>query len=241
MTGSLAGKVVFVAGASSGMGRAIAHKSAAAGATLIVHGRNAERLEQVAGEIEALVATRPRLVISDATDAAQLDAALRPAEWAGIDILVNSVGVNIRDRSLARMSVDSWRHMIDANLNAAFNLVRLALPGMRQRQRGLVINIASTAARRPDMSGAAYQASKAGVLAFTQAIAIEESANGIRATTLLPGMTNTPLLDNRPAPLTERERQAALQPDNIADACLFVMQSPSTVHIADMTILPFGT
>ena len=128
--------------------------------------------------------------------------------------------------------------MIDTNLTAAFNLAQAVLPAMRARGRGLVINIASTAARKPDMSGAAYQAAKAGVVALTHAMMEEEWENGIRATAILPGMTDTPLLDRRPVPVAAEARAEALQPEDVAAACLFVMRLPERAHVPELIIQP---
>jgi NADP-dependent 3-hydroxy acid dehydrogenase YdfG len=109
---------------------------------------------------------------------------------------------------------------------------------MRLRGDGLIINISSVAARKPDRSGAAYQASKAGVLALNHAIMEEEWANGLRATAILPGMTDTPLLDRRPSPVSAEARSAALQPEDIAEACLFVMRLPRRAHVSELVIQP---
>jgi NADP-dependent 3-hydroxy acid dehydrogenase YdfG len=102
----------------------------------------------------------------------------------------------------------------------------------------LLINISSTAARKPDPSGAAYQATKAGVMAMTHAIMEEEWQNGIRATVILPGMTETPLLEKRPTPPTAEMRAKALQPEDIAEACMFVMALPKRAHVSELMIQP---
>jgi NADP-dependent 3-hydroxy acid dehydrogenase YdfG len=101
-----------------------------------------------------------------------------------------------------------------------------------------LINISSTAAKKPDPSGAAYQATKAGVVALTHAIMEEEWQNGIRTTAILPGMTDTPLLNKRPTPPTAEMRAKALQPCDIADACMFVMQLPPRAHVSEIILQP---
>jgi NADP-dependent 3-hydroxy acid dehydrogenase YdfG len=128
--------------------------------------------------------------------------------------------------------------MVDANLNAAFNLTRAVVPGMRGRGQGLIIHIASVAARRPDRSGAAYQAAKAGVMALSHAVMEEERDNGLRLTVILPGMTDTPLLDKRPVPVPAETRRKALQPEDVAAACLFVMALPPRAHVAEIMLQP---
>ncbi len=230
---------ILIAGASSGMGRATACAAAAAGADLILLGRDAARLADVAREAEALGANALTMQ-ADAADAAALAVALAPhAEaLATVDTMINSVGVNIVNRAFSELTPDSWAGMIDINLNAAFNLSQSMVPLFRARGGGLLVNISSTAARKPDPSGAAYQATKAGVMAMTHAIMEEEWQNGIRATVLLPGMTETPLLEKRPSPPTAEMRAKALQPEDIAEACMFVLGLPSRAHVSELTIQP---
>jgi NADP-dependent 3-hydroxy acid dehydrogenase YdfG len=238
MAGFLAGRTILVAGASSGMGRATALAAAREGGSLLLLGRDAARLDAVAAELRGIAPDRPAIVIAaDAADAAALDAALAP-HAAAIDIAVNSVGTNIVGRAFGELTPASWAGMVDANLNAAFNLTRALVPGMRARKQGLIIHISSVAARKADRSGAAYQATKAGVVALTHAVMEEERENGLRLTAILPGMTDTPLLDKRPVPVSADSRRAALQPDDVAAACLFVMGLPARAHVAEIVLQP---
>ena len=232
----VAGETIFIAGAGGGMGRAIAIAAAKAGADLILLGRSADGLAKTAA-----AAGRAKLsIVADASDAAALAAALKPhaTHLEKVGVLVNAIGTNIVERSFDRLTPQSWAAMLDANLTAAFNLSQLVLPSMRANRKGLIIHVSSTAARKPDLSGAAYQASKAGVMALTHAIMEEEWANGIRATSILPGMTNTPLLDRRPVPVTPEARAAALQPEDIAAACMFVMQLPARAYVSEIHLQP---
>lgn len=237
---NLSGRHILIAGATSGMGRATARAAAAAGAGLLLLGRDRARLDEVAQEASDQGAPKVLGVQADAADPDALADALaahRP-ELAEIDTLVNSVGVNIVDRAFVDLTADSWGAMIDTNLNAAFNLAKVIVPLFRQRGGGLLVNISSTAARKPDPSGAAYQATKAGVMAMTHAIMEEEWQNGIRATVILPGMTETPLLEKRPTPPTDEMRAKALQPEDIAEACMFVMALPPRAHVSELMIQP---
>jgi NADP-dependent 3-hydroxy acid dehydrogenase YdfG len=239
MDDSLEGKTVFIAGASSGMGRATAIAAAAGGARLILLGRNEAALDATRNAVRAAAAgAKVGTIAADAANASALTAAMSRIDLVSVDIVVNSIGTNIVARAFDQLTPQSWAQMLDSNLTAAFNLARAFVPTMREKRNGLIINIASTAARKPDKSGAAYQASKAGVLALTHAIMEEEWQNGIRATAILPGMTNTPLLDKRPTPLTEEARAAALQPEDVASACLFVMRLPPRAHVSELQIQP---
>jgi NADP-dependent 3-hydroxy acid dehydrogenase YdfG len=239
MVRDITGQTVLIAGASSGMGRATALAAAAAGANLILLGRKADRLD------ETLTSARSSgrqaqisSVVADASDADVLADALKSIDLTTVDVLINSVGTNLVERAFDQLTPDSWAAMIQANLMAAFNLCRCLVSPMRLRGDGLIINISSVAARKPDRSGAAYQASKAGVLALNHAIMEEEWANGLRATAILPGMTDTPLLDRRPSPVSAEARSAALQPEDIAEACLFVMRLPRRAHVSELVIQP---
>lgn len=237
---SMAGRRVLIAGASSGMGRETARSAARAGAELILLGRDDARLAEIADETATLGAPKVVTVQADAADAAGLRSALDKVaqDIAGVDTLVNTVGVNIVKRSFEELTPDSWASMIDINLNAAFNLAKELLPVLRKRGGGLIVNVASTAAKKPDPSGAAYQATKAGVVAMTHAIMEEEWSNGIRTTAILPGMTDTPLLEKRPTPPTAEMRAKALQPEDIAAACMFVMTLPARAHVSEIMLQP---
>jgi len=223
------------------MGRATAIKAAGSGANLILLARNAQRLEETAAAArEAATGASVEQIVCDASDARSLaEAATTHADaLKNVDVLVNSVGMNIVERAFGKLTDESWAAMLDANLTAAFNLTKAIIPSMRERGRGLIIHIASTAARKADLSGAAYQATKAGVVALNHAVMEEEWGNGIRLTTIMPGMTDTPLLDRRPTPVAPEARATALQPEDIADACLFVMQLPPRAHIAEIVMQP---
>ncbi|MGO4123530.1 SDR family oxidoreductase [Inquilinus sp. YAF38] len=238
MAGVLSGRTILVAGAGSGMGRATALAAAGHGGSLLLLGRDRARLGAVAAEICGIAPDRPAVMIAvDAADAATLDAALAPHVEA-IDIAVNSVGINIPRRAFSELTPDSWAGMVESNLTAAFNLTRAVVPGMRGRGQGLIIHIASVAARRPDRSGAAYQATKAGVMALSHGVMEEERDNGLRLTVILPGMTDTPLLDKRPVPVPAEARRKALQPEDVAAACLFVMALPPRAHVAEIMLQP---
>ena len=239
MTKDLEGRTVFVAGGGSGMGRAIAVGAARAGADLVLLGRNRAALEATAATArDAAPGARVGILAADASDAVALTEALAEVDLDAVDTLVNSVGTNIAERAFDQLTPDSWAAMLGCNLTAAFNLAQAFVPAMRRRKGGLIVNIASTAARKPDKSGAAYQAAKAGVLALTHAIMEEEWQNGLRATAILPGMTDTPLLDRRPTPVTPEARSAALQPEDVAEACLFVMRLPPRAHVSELQLQP---
>tara|TARA_R110002094_G_scaffold108429_3_gene106412 strand:+ start:1386 stop:2123 length:738 start_codon:yes stop_codon:yes gene_type:complete len=237
---NLSGRNILIAGATSGMGRSTARAAASAGAGLVLLGRDKARLEEIEREATECGAASVLCIQGDAADAGALSKAFagHQPELDRIDTLVNTIGVNLVKRAFADLTSDAWASMIGTNLTAAFNLAKVIVPIFRKRGGGLLINISSTAARKPDPSGAAYQATKAGVMAMTHAIMEEEWQNSIRATVILPGMTDTPLLEKRPIPPTSEMRAKALQPEDIADACMFVMRLPERAHVSELIIQP---
>ncbi|MSU89111.1 SDR family NAD(P)-dependent oxidoreductase [Rhodobacteraceae bacterium 2CG4] len=235
----LSGRTVLVAGASSGMGAATAALAARCGAGLILLARDADRLDETARTCRAQGAGAVRQVLLDAAAPDAAGALATDLADAGrIDVLVNCIGMNIMRRAFAELADADWQQMLRVNLDAAYNLTRAVLPGMRAAGGGLVIHVSSTAAVRPDPSGAAYQASKAAVRAMSHAIMEEEWPNGIRMTTVMPGMTDTPLLDRRPTPVPAEKRAAALQPEDVARTCVYVMGLPARAHVAEILLQP---
>lgn len=219
------------------MGRAVAIEVAAQVAGVVLLARNAERLRDTAAAVRRAA---PNVRVAEIVgDAARPQTLASQSELLGtVDVLINSVGTNVTERAFDQLTSATWSSMLDDNLTAAFHLTKAVLPGMRERGRGLIIHVASTAARRADLSGAAYQATKAGVVALNHAVMEEEWRRGIRSTAILPGMTNTPLLDRRPAPVSDAARAAALQPEDIAATCRYVMRLPSRVHVSEIVLQP---
>jgi NADP-dependent 3-hydroxy acid dehydrogenase YdfG len=236
---NLKGRVVLCAGSSSGMGRATARMLADAGANLILTARNAEALKSLATELEGApgeVLVAP----ADATSAEAIDGVVARAHetFGRIDVLVNTVGTNIARRSVMELTPQSWSDMLAVNLTAGFNLTRSVVPVMRRNHDGLIIHVSSTAAKTPDRSGIAYQASKAGIAALAHGCMEEERDNGLRVTVLYPGLTDTPLVLKRPTPTPPEVLQRALQPQDVAAACMFVMSLPPRVHIPELVMKP---
>ena len=124
-----------------------------------------------------------------------------------IDALINSVGTNLPRRAISELTDASWQRVLDINLTSAFHITQAIVPVFRQQKEGLLIHIASSAARKPDRSGIAYQATKAGVAAFAHGAMEEERENGLRITVIYPGMTETPRVPTRLRRLWSLDRQ----------------------------------
>src|SRR3712207_3106108 len=200
----LSGKTALVIGASSGIGLATANLFADAGATVHAAARRREAIEEGAGE---------RDVTAHALDISDKEAVWRTVEEVGgsdgLDVLVVAAGMNFPERRLEQLTAEGWDAVISVNLSGAFYAIRAALPYLRASQ-GLVVLISSVSGRWPDASGPAYQASKAGMVELAHAAGFEEHLNGVRFTSILPGIVDTPILDNRPEPPPKEVRDAAL-------------------------------
>ena len=239
--GVLDGKVAVVTGASSGMGRATAILFAAEGATVALAARRADSLGEVAGEIEASGGSA-LAIPTDVTDRAQTEQlAARTVERFGrLDLLVNSAGTNIPGRSLRVLSDEDWAMMLATNLTGSYYLTQAVLPRMREAGDGIIIHISSVSVQRPDVSGVAYQATKHGQVGLTHGTMQEEKKNGVRVTVIFPGLTDTPILEKRPAPTPAEMLAVALKPEDIARACLFVAGLPPRAYVPELQILPSG-
>lgn len=237
---TLQGRRALVTGASSGFGQAIAVQFAAAGAVVVLVGRDAARLTAVADEIAAQ-GGRAIICAADIADEAQIKASVEQAraELGQVDILVNNAGMNVSQRSIADTSVDQWRQLLDVNLTAAFVYTKLVLPEMVARKAGTIINVASRAALYPHLAGGVgYSTSKMGMDALTQVTNEEANPHNVRACLLCPGVGNTPLLDRRPVPPPQEQRVKMLQPDDVAAVALLVAALPSHVNVDLVSMRP---
>ncbi len=161
------------------------------------------------------------------------------ARWDRLDLLVNNAGLNIKKRTLRELTPEAWNQLIRTNLDGAFYCIHAVLPVMRRQQRGLVINISSVAGKRAGpLGGAAYAASKFGMSALGICLGAEEKDAGIRVCNIYPGEVDTPILENRPQPVTPEHRQSILQPEDVAMAVEFVASLPARVSVPELVIKP---
>jgi NAD(P)-dependent dehydrogenase (short-subunit alcohol dehydrogenase family) len=236
------GKIILVAGAGSGMGRATALALAAAGAQVVLASRRAEALSELHDEIQrAGGSSLP--VPTDAADRAAVDTLLDTALSIDgrIDAVINSAGANIPGRAIDELTDESWSGLLANNLTAAFHLTQAIVPVFRRQGGGVLVHISSSSALRGDRSGIAYQATKAGVAALARGAMEEERENGIRVTVIYPGLTDTPLLLNRPVVPAPEMLKKALQPEDVADACLFVLRLPARAYVPELVLYPSRT
>ena len=234
---SLKDKTALVIGGGTGIGLGVAQALASEGCSVAIAGRRQQVLQ------EAAELSRPALLHHpvDVADRQSVADLFRWADdqWGRIDILVNSAGINIKNRSMAEMEPEQWDQVMAVNSTGAYNCMRAVLPQMRRRRDGVIINISSIAGKRAGvLGGVAYDASKFAMSALTTAVANEERGNGIRVTNVFPGEVETPLLENRPNPVTAEHRANILQPDEIAPLIVAIAKLPPRAHVPEVIIKP---
>jgi serine 3-dehydrogenase (NADP+) len=236
---SLKSQIALVVGASSGIGRAIAIHLARDGATVMASARRQDRLQNLQDEL-AQENIDIGISTADASSAAAMEelVARTVEQFEKIDILVYASGTNTPDRAMAKLSTKSWDDVICINLNGAYYATRAVLPTMRDRKNGHLIYIASISALVPDVSGAAYQASKRGMLGMAHAIRVEEKENGIRTSVICPGLVDTEILEKRPVKPSPEMLAKALQSEDVAEAVLYVAKLPPRATVPEMQLLP---
>ena len=241
---SLHGKVVFVTGASSGIGRACSRAFAREGARLLIAARRLARLQELAAELEARHGTQVHCVQLDVRDAALVARVLGslPAAWREIDILLNNAGLSRGLAPLQEGSLEDWDEMLDTNVKGLLYVTRQVVPGMLERQRGHVINIGSIAGRDVYAKGGVYCASKFAVRALTQGLRLDLHGTPVRVSTVDPGLVQTEFSVVRFRGDAERARQIyentrPLQPEDVADAVLFCATRPPHATVAELVLL----
>ncbi|HEV2444823.1 MAG TPA: SDR family oxidoreductase [Candidatus Sulfopaludibacter sp.] len=232
-------QVALVVGASSGIGRACAVALAREGARVMASARRADRLQQLQTDMRAAGAA-VEIFPADAAQVADMEKlAQHTRETMGaIDILVYSTGTNTPDRSMKRLTPAIWDNLVAVNLSGAYYATQAVLPGMRERRSGYLIYVSSISGLVPDVSGAAYQASKRGLLGLAHAIRVEEKENGIRTCVVCPGLVDTEILALRPVKTPPETVAKALQPEDIAEVVLAVVKLPPRAVVPELQIMP---
>lgn len=189
---SLRGKVALVTGGSRGIGLAIARALVADGVQVVVTGRSEAHLSAARPAIEAAGPGSVETLQADVRRYEDMKRAVdaAAARFGGLDILINNAGVGIFS-DVASMTPEQWAEVIDTNLTGVFNACRVALPHLRRRGGGFIINISSLAGKNPFVTGAAYCASKSGLNAFSEALMQEVRYDNIRVSYVMPGSVAT--------------------------------------------------
>ena len=237
---AFAGKVVWMTGAGTGIGKAGALMFAQEGAAVALIGRRRDKLDEVAAEIQA-IGGKAAVEALDVADRKKVgEAGERLLKRLGrVDILVNNAGLNVVNRRLNEITAEDWDYILAVNLTGAFNMVQAAMPTMRNQQDGLIINIASTAAKRVSgVAGIAYSASKFGMLGMSLSLTQEAWKFGIRACCLCPDDVNTPIMARRKVKYPPEVLDQFIQPEDLAETMRFVALMPRRTSIPEMLIYP---
>ena len=236
-------KIVFITGATSGIGLGCARKFAANGDKLILTGRNATRLSEISGELKAQ-GTEVVTLKFDVRDreAAQKAIESLPAEWTKIDVLVNNAGLALGLEPEYEGDFNDWDGMIDTNIKGLLTMTRLIVPGMIERNSGHIINIGSVAGDAAYAGGNVYCATKAAVKALSDGLRIDVANTSVRVTNLKPGLVETNFSNVRFHGDTDRAAKLyqgikPLTGDDIADVAVYAANAPAHVQIAEVLIL----
>jgi 3-hydroxy acid dehydrogenase / malonic semialdehyde reductase len=242
---NLSHSIVFITGASSGIGRSCAHTFAQSGAKLILVARRKTRLEKLAADLKKQFSTETYI---DELDVRDNRAVMKfynklPDEWRRIDILVNNAGLSRGLNKLHEGKLEDWEEMIDTNVKGLLYVSHAVLPGMVERKNGTVINIGSIAGHDVYPGGNVYCATKHAVDALTKGLRMDLVDTPIRVCTVDPGLVETEFSEVRYHGDTERAKKTyqnmtPLTPDDIADAVMFAATRPPHVQIAELIIMP---
>lgn len=237
-------KIVLITGATSGIGRACAHKFASKGADIILNGRKIELMEEIKSELVAMGAD-VLLLPFDVRDREAMRAAVDSLEgkWKNIDVLINNAGLVFGVDKEFEGSLDEWDIMIDTNIRALLAMTRMVVPAMVERGAGHIINIGSIAGDAAYPGGSVYCATKAAVKALSDGLRIDLVDTPLRVTNIKPGMVETNFSVTRYR--GDKEKADAfykgIQPlcgADIAEVAYYAASAPAHVQIAEVLVMP---
>jgi NAD(P)-dependent dehydrogenase (short-subunit alcohol dehydrogenase family) len=240
----LSGKVALVTGASRGIGQAIAAAFVRAGAAVIICGRKQESLDRVAAAIGGKIL--PVACHVGRAEDIQLLVSAAHREWGRIDVLVNNAATNIAQEPVLEVEDAKFDKMIEINLKSAFRLMQAVAPGMCERGRGSIINIASISGLRPQYQGMLYSMTKAALIMMSKSYAQELGPKGVRVNVIAPGLIQTALSeyywkdDQRLARVLDQQPLRHLgRPEEVAEMAVF-LASEQASFITGQTIVIDG-
>ena len=230
-------KVALVTGAGRGIGRTLALSLARLGCRVVLAARTPVEIEKVKREIQ----NDKGIAIAVPTDLARdedIDKLVTESEreFGGVDILINNAGWGKR-ASVVRGKIEDWDQTLRVNLRAPMILAQKCLPAMIEKGEGAVINIGSVSGKSGEANGAAYSASKFGLIGFTQSLFEEVREHNIKVAVILPGFVDTPMIP----PVKHLDRSKMIQAGDVAQAVLYVLNAPATACPVEITIRPQRT
>lgn len=241
----LKNKIVFVTGASAGIGESAVKAFAAEGARILMCARRDDRLRELARTLERECESEVHHFRLDVRDRAAVDKALAglPEDWRAVEVLVNNAGLSRGLDKLPGGLVSDWEEMIDANVKGLLYVTRAILPGMIERGRGHIINIGSIAGREVYPGGSVYCATKFAVKALSKVMRLDLNGTPIRVSEVAPGMVETEFSlvrfhgdADRAAKVYQGFRP--LSPDDIAEAIVWCATRPAHVNVSEVVIMP---
>jgi len=220
---SLSGKTAVVTGGSRGIGLAVAEALLQEGASVAISGTSKSHLDAATTSLEAKYRGRVLAVQADVRKYADVGALMTAAtsKFGGLDILINNAGVGVF-KPVAETTVDEWHRVLDTNLSGVFYCCHTAIPLMKQRGGGWIINVSSLASKNAFVNGGVYCASKSALNAFSETLMQEVRYDGIRVAYVLPGSVNTGF-----GGLSNTKSEWALMPEDVARAVVDLIAFPA--------------
>ena len=243
MNNEIAGKVVVITGASSGLGEATARHLSAQGASVVLGARRVDRIQALAAEL-AGTGGKAIAIATDVTDYDQVkrlvDAAVQA--YGRVDVMINNAGL-MPHSPLERLKIDDWDRTIDVNIKGVLYGIAAALPHMKQQKSGHIINVSSVAGHKVTPGGAVYAATKHAVRALSEGLRLEVKPYNIRTTVISPGAVATELPDSVTEPdvaenIHKFYETFAIPADSFARAVAFAMSQPEDVDINEILFRP---
>lgn len=241
----LQGKIAFITGASSGIGKACALAFAENGCNLIISARRTNLIEKLAEEIRSKFDVNVYAQKMDVKNRKEVEWTVNslPDEWREIDILVNNAGLARGLDKIYDDAVENWEEMIDTNIKGLLYVTRAVVPGMVERESGHIINIGSTAGHEAYPKGHVYSATKHAVTAITKGVRMDLIDKNIRVSTVDPGAVETNFSNVRFSGDREKAKNVykgltPLTAEDVADAVLFCASRPPHANIAEIIMMP---
>ncbi len=242
MENNIAGKIIVITGASSGLGAATARRLAALGATVVLGARRIEKLNALAQELGGSE-QKAIAIQTDVTQSGQVQRLVDAAvdRYGRIDVMINNAGI-MPHSPLDRVKIDDWDRTIDVNIKGVLYGIAAALPYMQRQKSGHFINVSSVAGHKVRPSSAVYAATKHAVLALSEGLRLEVKPYNIRTTVISPGAIDTDLPDS----ITEADIAAAVRKiyeiaipaDSFARAVVFAISQPDDVDVNEILFRP---
>ncbi len=240
---SLKNKIVFISGATSGIGKSCAYAFAKEGANLIINARRKNLIDEIADDLKSKFGIKVYGYKLDVRNKNDVDESIKnlPDEWKDIDILVNNAGLAKGFNKFFEDDPQNWEEMIDTNIKGLLYVTRAIVPGMIERKFGHVIMIGSIAGHSAYPKGAVYCATKHAVDAITNSLRMDTIDKGILVSTIDPGLVETNFSNIRFGDKDKAKNVykglTPLTGDDVADAVVYCASRPSHVNIAEITML----